>query len=50
MFIKKESDNYVFHPSIIGIEISTNNIFDANSLPLSLILKNNAKSAKWYIT
>ena len=28
------------------IEIPTNNIFDANSLPLSLILKNNAKSTK----
>ena len=28
------------------IEITTNNIFDANSLPLSIILKNNAKSTK----
>lgn len=28
------------------IEISTNNIFDVNSLPLSIILKNNAKSTK----
>ena len=36
------------HPSIIGIEIPTNNIFDVNSLALSAILKNNAKSTKWY--
>ena len=28
------------------IEIPTNNIFDVNSLPLSIILKNNAKSTK----
>lgn len=28
------------------IEITTNNIFDVNSLPLSIILKNNAKSTK----
>ena len=28
------------------IEIPTNNIFDVNSLPLSAILKNNAKSTK----